>query len=76
MAIGRGKAPVDPGRPERREPGQKRLPVAAYAARPIDHLVEHAGQRAVARQERRDAVVIECERVLAGHAAIGHGPVA
>ena len=59
MAIGGGEAAADLLRPQRREHGEQRLPMRPHAAVAVHHLVEDAGQRAVARQQRLDVVLRE-----------------
>ena len=72
MAISGSEAPVDLLRPQRGKRGQERLPMGAHAAVAIHHLVEDAGQRAIAGQERLDVAGILFGGAVALHC---HGAI-
>ncbi len=59
MPISRDEATVDLVRSKRRKTRQQRLPMPAHAAGLLHHLVENTGQWTVARQQRRNVVLIE-----------------
>jgi hypothetical protein len=70
VAIGGCEAPVDLLRPQRREHGEERPPMGAHAAVVVHHLVEDAGQRPIAGQERRDVVLLGSAVAPGCHRAI------
>jgi hypothetical protein len=70
VTVGGGEAPIDLLRPQRRKQAEQRLPVRAYAAVAIDHLVEDAGQRTIAREQRLEIVLRD---ILAFRRAVALG---
>jgi len=72
VAIRHREAPVDLLGPERGEHGQERPPVGTDLPLGVDHLVENAGQRPIARQQPLQAIAGRLDRAVGkdGHTEI------